>query len=509
MWTLADCVRLNARRHPDRTALVDESGRRTHRELTARAQGIARGLRAAGIGPGDHVGVLAGNSIFCIEAFLGIISAGAVAVLYNWRWATSELVHGVASTEARLVLVESRFATDLDAALATGDLHADLRVVREGADFEALAATGGPVVEAGAGPEDPMCVLFTGGTTGFSKGVVLPHRSAMVNALNERLDVGMASDAENVALATTPLFHSAALLCVFAPHYLSGGTTVLLHRFDEAHVGEIVARERVTTSFMIPNMIRRLLQADVFETSGFRTHLRQLHTGGGLLRMPDKRAVRELTPEVRMFFRYGLTEAGPMVTRLLDPDIMRPELDGSIGQEYSLVEARVRDPLTEQEAAPGTLGEIVVRGPGVMLGYYKRPEETASALHDGWLHTGDLATRDEQGYFYFRDRAKDMIKTGGENVYASEIEQILYTHPAVMECGVLGVPSTEWDEEVRAVVALRPGRTASESDLRTYLRQYLAGYKVPKRFVFLDPGVMPVNSSGKIVKADLRRLVGW
>jgi fatty-acyl-CoA synthase len=508
MWTLADCVRLNARRYPDRTAVVDESGRWTHRELTARAQAIARGLRAAGVRPGDHVGILAGNSVFCVESFLATISAGAVAVMYNWRWATSELVHGIASTEARAVLVESRFTDAFDAALATGELDTGLRVYRQGPGFEALASEG-PVIDPGVGPDDPMCVLFTGGTTGFSKGVVLAHRTATVNALNERLDVGMASETENVALNVTPLFHSAALLCVFAPHYLSGGTNVLLHQFDEQRVGELVERERVSTSFMIPNMIRRLLAADVFDTPGFREHLRQLHTGGGLLRMPDKQAIRELTPGLRLFFRYGLTEAGPMVTRLLDRDIMRAELDGSIGQEYSLIEAMVVDPDTDGEAEPGTLGEIAVRGAGVMLGYYRRPEETASALRGGWLRTGDLATRDEQGYFYFRDRAKDMIKTGGENVYASEIEQLLYAHPAVMECGVLGVPSSEWDEEVRAVVAVRPGHAATEAQLREHLRRSLAGYKIPKRFVFLDPGAIPVNSSGKIVKSSLRQLVGW
>lgn len=508
MWTLADCVRLNARRRPDGLAVVDESGRRTHGELSARAQSLARGLRSAGVQPGDHVGVLAGNSIFCIEAFLGVICAGAVAVMYNWRWATAELVHGVVSTDARVVLVEGRFCDALDAAVATGELDPGLAIYREGAEFESLLVGGAPIDPA-IGPADPMCVLFTGGTTGFSKGVVLPHRSGMVNALNERLDVGMGQPGENVALNTTPLFHSAALLCVFAPHYTSGGTNVLLHRFDEERVGDLVARERVTTSFMIPNMIRRLLQAGTFETPGFQKFFRQLHTGGGLLRMPDKQAVREAAPDVKMYFRYGLTEAGPMVTRLLDEDIMRPELDGSIGQEYTLIEAEVVDPVSGTPVEPGTLGEIAVRGPGVMLGYYKRPEETAAALRDGWLHTGDLAVRDEQGYFFYRDRAKDMIKSGGENVYAAEIEQLLYAHPAVMECGVLGVPSTEWDEEVRAVVALRPGHTVTEADLREYLRGFLAGYKIPKKFVFLDPGVMPVNASGKIVKSRLRDLVGW
>jgi fatty-acyl-CoA synthase len=508
MWTLADCVRLNARRHPDRVALVEDQHRLTHGELSARVHAVARGLRAAGVKPGDHVGILAGNSVFCIESFLGTICAGAVAVMYNWRWASTELAHGIASTEAGVVLVENRFRADFEAAVATGTLGRRPCTFHEGAEFEGLALAGDDI-DPEVGPQDPMCILFTGGTTGLSKGVVLPHRSAIVNSLNERLDTGMAQEPENVALVVTPLFHSAALLCVFAPHYTSGGTSVLMHRFDEQQVADLVAGERVTTSFMIPNMIRRLLQAGTFETPGFQEYFRQLHTGGGLLRMPDKLAVRELLPDVKIFFRYGLTEAGPMVTRLLDADILRTELDGSIGQEYTLIEVMVTDLVTGAEVAPGVLGEITVRGPGVMLGYYKRPEETAAALRDGWLHTGDLAVRDGHGYLHFRDRAKDMIKTGGENVYASEIEQILYAHPAVMECAVLGVPSTEWDEEVRAVVAVRPGHSVTERQLREHLREQLAGYKIPKMFMFIDPGNMPVNPSGKIVKSSLRRFVGW
>lgn len=508
MWTLADCVRLNARRHPGRTAVVDDRGRSTHRELAERAHAIARGLRAEGVRPGDHVGLLAGNSTFCVEAFLGTICAGAVAVLYNWRWATAELVHGIASTDARVVLVEHDFTDGLDAALATGDLDGDLRVYRQGADFERLVMPGDRV-DPQVGPHDPMCVLFTGGTTGFSKGVVLPHRSAVVNSLNERLDTGMASESENVGLTFTPLFHSAALLCVFAPHYMSGGTNVLVHKFDEQRIAELVEREQVTTSFMIPNMVRRLLQAGVFETPGFQRHFRQLHTGGGQLRMPDKQAIRTVAPDVRLFFRYGLTEAGPMATRLLDTDIMRPELDGSIGQEYSMIEVALTDQLTGEQVGVGELGEITVRGPGLMLEYYNRPAETDEALRDGWLRTGDLAVRDDDGYLFFRDRAKDMIKTGGENVYASEVEQALYTHPAVMECGVLGAPSTEWDEEVRAVIALRPDHSVTADQLRAHLREHLAGYKIPKRIEFMAPEHFPVNPSGKIVKSNLRRLVGW
>ncbi|MDF3306455.1 class I adenylate-forming enzyme family protein [Rhodococcus sp. T2V] len=504
--TLVDFIRLNERRVPDRDAVVDDNDRLTHRQLSNRAWALARGLRAAGIQPGDHVGILAGNSIFTAEAFLGTIAAGAVAVMYNWRWATAELAHGISSTDAQIILVEDEFAAALDAASATGQAG-DFRAYKQGPEYDSLLIDGEPV-DPVIGLEDPMCILFTGGTTGFSKGVVLPHRSAIFNAANEIIDTGMAREPENVALNLTPLFHSAALLCLFIPHYISGGTNVILRRFDERQVAEFVEKERITTSFMIPNMIRRLIRTGALDHPGFQNFFRQMHTGGGLLRWPDKEAVTTALPDVRLFFRYGLTEAGAMVARALPEAVMDPALDGTVGREYTFAEVKIVD-FDGAEVGPGELGEICVRGPAVMLGYYNKPQETADTLVDGWLHTGDLAVRDQDGNIFFRDRAKDMIKSGGENVYAAEIEQQLYSHPAVMECGVLGVPSTEWDEEVRAVVALRPGRTASEQELKDYLRQHLAGYKVPKLIIFLSPDEMPVNPSGKIVKSNLRQIVKW
>ncbi|GAA1706738.1 long-chain fatty acid--CoA ligase [Kribbella yunnanensis] len=502
MFTLVDFLRLNLRRNPDGVAVVDESARLTHRELTERAWKLGNGLRAAGVEPGDRVGVLSGNSNFAIETFLGVIAAGAVYVPFNWRWATTELVHGIQLTSPRAILVEDEFTAAMDAVGPTEVLRFD----QNEAYLELLTHESlDPAVPVGF--EDPAVILFTGGTTGFAKGVVLSHRSAVINAVNELADLGFGVGPDHVGLCTVPLFHSASLLTVFAPHYITGGTAVLARKFTEAGFAELVSRERVTSTFATPNMLRRLLAAGVLHRPGMNS-LRQIHSGAGLLRMPDKIAIREALPDVKLFFRYGLTEAGPMVTRLKDEDIMRPDLDGSIGSEYTFAEVQLRDPFG-QEVPDGELGEICVRGPALMTEYYDQPEATASTLEGGWLHTGDLAVRGPDGNLFFRDRVKDMIKTGGENVYAAEIEQLLYAHPAVMECGVLGVPSEEWDEEVRAVVALREGASADEAELQAYLRQYLAGYKIPKMFLFLPADEMPLNPSGKIVKARLRQLTGW
>lgn len=503
--TLVDFVRLNARRNPGTVAVADDEARLSHAELTARAWAIARGLVEAGVRPGDRVGVLSGNSIFAVETFLGVVAAGAVYVPFNWRWAPQELVHGITLTKPTAVLVEAPLRKEMQAALDLG-IDDGVAVYWQDDNYEdMLGASEDPGISVDL--EDPAVILFTGGTTGFSKGVVLPHRSIIFNAINEIGDLGFGAGPNAVGLSIVPLFHSASLLCVLAPHYIAGGTSVVIRKFTEEIFAEVVEREGVTSTFMVPNMLRRLLNAGILNRPGMRS-LRQLHSGAGLLRMPDKLAIKEALPDVQLFFRYGLTEAGPMVTRLRHEDMMRPELDGSIGQEYTFAEVQLRD-ADGAEVGPGELGEIFVRGPAVMLGYFDQPEATEGVLVDGWLATGDLAVRDENGYLYFRDRAKDMIKSGGENVYAAEIEQVLYTHPAVMECGVLGVPSVEWDEEVRAVVALREGAVADQEALQAFVRQQLAGYKVPKLILFVPVGDMPINPAGKIVKSRLRELAGW
>jgi fatty-acyl-CoA synthase len=506
--TLVDFIRLNHRRHPDRSAVVDDDNRLTHRELSERAWALATGLQRVGVRPGDRVGVLTGNSIFAVETYLGVLAAGAVYVPFNWRWATQELVAGIELTKPTVVLVEEEFSEAMDAAVAALPQH-DFGVYEQRHGYAHDLLTDAPGMDPGTAVsfDDPAVILFTGGTTGNSKGVVLTHRSVVVNAVNELADLGFGSGSNPVGLSVVPLFHSASLLCVFTPHYVAGGTGVVMRNFGEGAFAEVVEREQVTATFLIPNMLRRLLTAGVLERPGVQC-LRQIHSGGGLLRMPDKTAIRDALPQVELLFRYGLTEAGPMVTRLRDVDIRRPELDGSIGSEYTFVEVQIRDEY-DREVPDGELGEICVRGPAVMAGYFDQPDATADTLRDGWLHTGDLAVRGLEGNIFFRDRAKDMIKTGGENVYAAEIEQLLYAHPAIMECGVIGVPSAEWDEEVRAVVALRDGSSVDARALQDYLRQHLAGYKIPKQFLFVPPDQMPINPSGKVVKGRLRALTGW
>jgi acyl-CoA synthetase (AMP-forming)/AMP-acid ligase II len=396
----------------------------------------------------------------------------------------------------------------IETALATGQIVRTVIPLEQGPDLTTPAGGYQPV-PVDVQPEDACCILFTGGTTGTSKGVVISHRAALSNCINEISDCRIGALPDDIGLIAAPMFHSAALLCWFLPHYLTGTASYLLNKFDEHQVGEVVTRERITNMFLVPNMIHRLQQSDAFQSVGFQTTFRALHTGAGALHMSDKIALASTLPRADVYIRYGLTEAGPMVSRLLPHDLLDPSLDGSIGKEYLLTEVQLRDTSTGLPTLPGEIGEIFVRGPSLMSGYYGHPDATAEVLRNGWLQTGDLGVRDTRGYLFFRGRVKDLIKTGGESVYSVEIEQALSTHPAVLDVVVLGVPSREWTEEVRAVVAVRPGTAITEPELRAYLRQTLAAYKVPKVIALVPPGAIPVNAAGKYVKKTVREAMGW
>ncbi|MFS0865759.1 class I adenylate-forming enzyme family protein [Microbacterium sp. 179-B 1A2 NHS] len=512
MRTIGEWTRLGAARHPARDAFVGVDGRVTFGEAAERAWALARGLREAGVGTGDTVGVLGGNTVFNAEVFLGVAISGGVYTAYNWRWAAEELADGIRESGTALLIAEDRFRPLLTEALALLEAHPETivlpRVVEQG-EVEHLRTVVGHYADDVA-PHDALCLIYTGGSTGTSKAVVLSHSAATANAINEYLDLGIGAHPEERGLLVTPLFHSAGLLTWLVTHFIAGKTTVLVDKFSEDDFVEWVGRERATNSFMIPNMMRRLMQAGAFSVPEVQRHFKALHTGAGLLRMPNKREFIETMPEAKLYFRYGLSEAGPMVTRLRHEDMLDSAVDGSIGQEYTFVESKLLSLDGDgREVGPGELGEICVAGPSIMTGYHGRPEATAETIVDGWLHTGDLATRDERGYYFFKDRLKEMIKSGGENVYCVEIEQVLYLHPAVLEAAVVGVDNEEWGEEVRAVVSFRDGQHADAAALADHVREHLAGYKVPKQFAFLDAADLPRSGAGKLVKARLKQQLGW
>ena len=503
MLTVPDVLRRNHSRRPQAPAVIDHAGRLTHRQLSERAWALAQGLIAFGIRPGETVAILCGNGIFSAETILGAMAAGAIAVPLSWRWSRAELEHGLNDSQARVVIADQEFAPSVQALVDGDRVPAVTRLIVEGNEYESfLGPASLPDVAIGA--EAPAVILYTGGTTGASKGVLLSHRNIMANAIDEIVDTDMAGD--DVTLLIAPMYHSASLLCWFIPHLVIGACSVFMRHFDEEEAGHLIEKEHVTNGFFIPNMVRRMLISGAW-TRHRMDSFQRLYVGGATFRLPDKEAVREVLPAARMYYQYGLTEAGPIVTRLRPEDMFKAELDGSIGQEMLLNDVSIRGD-DGRELEDGVAGEICVRGPNVMLGYFNRPDATAAAFRDGWLRTGDLASR-LGGYFMFHDRLKDMIKSGGENVYSAEVEQALYSHPAVAEAAVLGVASDQWDEEVRAVVALKPGFSTGERELQDHVRTRLAGFKVPKRILFVPLDEIPVNPSGKIMKRELRQLPLW
>ncbi len=502
MLTFGEILRVNARRYPSKTAVVDRDRRLTYGELELRTNRLAHGLAALGVGRGETVGMLVGNSVLFVELYLAILKLGAIAVPFNTRHALPELSFALGNSRSRVLLADRANGDRAQTAGSSGC------VLIEGDSLGVLEGEGMPETppDVSVSADDSNVILYTSGTTGVQKGVVLSHANLVWNSLNEIIDTDMRHD--DVTLLVTPMYHSASLNCWFAPHLYLGATSVLLPHFDPGLVLHTIEREQVTNLFHVPSMVRTLLQEPGLEGYDLRS-LSRLYVGGAAFRLKDKlEVVDRLGSLVRLYYQYGLTEAGPIATVLRPEDMFRPEKDGSIGREFQATEIRVLDP-SGAEVLPGEVGEMVMRGPSVMPGYFQNPAASAAALRDGWLHSGDLAARDEDGYFYFRDRLKDMIKSGGENVYSAEVEQVLYAHPDVQEAAVMGVATERWDEEVRAVVVPRPGRTPTEADLITFCRAWLAGYKIPKRIVFVTREELPINLSGKVLKRELTGRIAW
>ncbi len=501
MMRVGEHLRHNAARFPGKVALIDSRTRITYADLNARANRLAHALRAAGIRRGDRVALLGDSRIEWVAAYLGVVKLGGVAVPCNYRLTPAEIAHSVGDSGSRLL-----FVTAEHRALAAGLAGVERVVVLDGTGpdgLEAFAASrpaGEP--EASVEPDDANVILYTGGTTGASKGVVLTHANLFWNSLNEIVDTHMRED-DNTILAT-PLHHSAALNCWLLPHLYLGATATLLPKYSAEAMLRAIAGERVTNGFTPPSMARELCTHPLARTLDL-TSFQRWYIGGGILPRQDRERIHALLPGTRIYYQYGLTEAGPIVTVLREDDYERAP--DSIGRAFlNCAVTILREDLTE--AAPGEVGEIVVRGPAVMTEYWRRPDATAAAFHRGWLRTGDMGRMDEDGYVFFHDRLKDMIKTGGLNVYSQEVEHVLLGHPAVREAGVIGLPSDRWGEEVTAVVVLRDGRASAEAELLGFCRERLAGFKVPKRVVFLAYAEMPINYSGKILKRELRARLG-
>jgi fatty-acyl-CoA synthase len=487
----------NARRYPHKVALIDKQGRSTYEDLEAGACRAANALSHAGIGLGDKVAFLACSSRQWVEAFYGIVKLGAVAVPLNYRETPEQIAMMLEDSGARLLFLSHHHQEAYDALLAS--LAIPVVNLESLHDFTGQHATNVP---AAAGPteNDPAVILYTGGTTGRSKGVLLSHANLFWNSLDEIIDTRM-SEADNTLIAT-PLHHSAALNCWLLPHLYLGATATLLEKYATEDVLQAIAQERVTNTFMPPSLTREFILHPLARQLDL-TSFKRWYVGSGILTAHDREAMKACIPGVEIFYQYGLTEAGPIATVLKEEDYQfAPD---SIGKAFINIEVAIHDE-NGNVAAPGEIGEIVLRGPTIMLGYHNRPEATAEAVdQNGWLHTGDLAHMDANGYVFFYDRLKDMIKSGGLNIYSQEVEAVLSKHVDVREVAVIGLNHERWGEEVTAIVVLKSTATPDPDALVAHARERLASYQLPKRIEFIAYEDMPFNHNGKILKRELRQ----
>ncbi|WP_416063867.1 long-chain-fatty-acid--CoA ligase [Rhodococcus indonesiensis] len=492
---------------PDRIAWIDGEHRATFAEFADRVARLAGGLRSLGIGSGQRVGMLAANRAQFFEYALACPWIGAVASPLNTRWSLDEMAFQIDDAEIGVLFVD---APRLDQALELRRRCATLDTIvafgaaampRDVVDYATLIETSPSVPDARTDPDALAVLMYTGGTTGTPKGVMLSARQMLVSAYGSAVSVGF-PNLPGRYLHAAPLFHLAAFGGL-VQQMMIGSTHVFIGEFDVPALCAAIERERITTTTLVPTMIPWLLDHAAQRGSDLSS-LEYISYGAAPMTRPILDRLFTALPHVRLRQGYGMTELAPVATILRDEDHhdpAHPERLRSVGRAAAHTEIRIVDE-SDRVVPRGTVGEVVVRGENIMLGYWKNPEATAAAIRAGWMHTGDAGYLDEHGYLFLVDRIKDMIVSGGENVYSAEVEKALLQHPSVSACAVIGVPDEVWGERVHAVVVLEPGTSASADELRDFVGEHIARYKAPRTVDFV--AALPLSPVGKILKRVLR-----
>ena len=474
-----------SRFYADRTALAPRGTRLTFRELHERVQGIAAALSKLGFRVGDRLGLLLPNGPEYIQFVYACSLLGVIVVPLNTRLSLAEIDRVLADASPHGLVRHSSLPVPT------------VRLPRERVlDQEPLEVRNDSVSDVFYDPQAVLALIYTSGTTGHPKGVMVTHANVLANVQN--FNFWMRYTEAGVYLHAAPIFHIADFPCMFAAPAF-GACQVTIPKFDPRGFCEAVDRERVSHTVLVPTMINLLTQFP--EVKKYDLSSLQVLAYGGSPMPPDLiRRTRELLPQVKLVQAYGLSESG-FLTGLQDQEHTDDRLL-SCGRPCPGIDLRVTDDSGKQVEV-GKSGELVARGANIMRGYWNNPGETALVFRNGSFRTGDIGYQDSEGYFYILDRAKDMIVTGGENVYSGEVEAVIYAHPAVREAAVFGIPDPKWGEVVMACVMLKPGSTLTADDLIAFCRQSLASYKIPRRVEFSDTE-LPKSGSGKILKRLLR-----
>ncbi|MFC6712939.1 acyl-CoA synthetase [Branchiibius cervicis] len=482
-----------ARMTPRNVALIEGDDTVTYADLDDRVRGLAAGLHQRGVTAGDRVAFLGLNSIAFVETMFAVARLGAIFVPVNTRLAQTELAYVLTDSGTSVLLHQDQFSAVIDAAAPESVTSIP---VGDGADATAQLRSGtdDPASEVGVALDDVFMLQYTSGTSGRPKGVMLTHGNVTWNVMNLLVDVDLRS--REVALVTAPMFHTAALNQVFLPVFLKGGTSLLEGRFDAGRAIELIEQHRVTMLFGVTSMYQSIAAQPAFADADLSSLTHALSGGAPI---PESLLTLYADRGLGLFQGYGMTETSPGATMLREADSIRKL--GTAGTPCFFSDVRVVD-ATGADVAVGQSGEVWVHGPNVSPGYWHNETATAATFTDGWVHSGDIAVMDDEGYVRIVDRLKDMYISGGENVYPAEVESAIYSHDAVAECAVIGVPDQQWGEVGRAFVRLTPGATLTHEELLEHLAPRLARYKLPRSTVFVAD--LPHNASGKLLRARLK-----
>ncbi|HPH42074.1 MAG TPA: long-chain fatty acid--CoA ligase [Syntrophorhabdaceae bacterium] len=490
-----------------KVAVISNGNPFTYAQLNSRVNKLSNLLLDRGIKKGDRVGVLLRNCLEYIEIFFALSKIGGILVPLNWRLAIPELEFIMQDSGTDFIIFEDSFLENAEKlrkkirisnciSCSIGGVSKNKDGISWATDYQSSVGVypdTEPITPVFSGEDDPHILMYTSGTTGLPKGVVLSHRKTFFNVLNASQYFDLSRN--DRLIVARPLFHSGGLIVEMAPVMYKGGTVIIKKRFSPVEILETIQRFNVTILELpatVYNFILNECDISQFDFSSIKCAF----TGGERVSVSLLRLLKDKGLLVSQI--YGLTEAS---TLFWLPIERAEEKMGSVGSPVMHGDIRIVDEKGRPVAA-GTVGEVVVRGPIVMNGYWRRPDLTREVIKDGWLHTGDLAIMDEDGFVYIVDRKKDMFISGGENVYPAEIEHILLSHPKILDAAVVGIPSEKWGEVGKAFVVLREGQTMQSSEITGYLEGKLGRYKIPKIFEFVDK--LPKTASGKIKKRLLK-----
>ena len=497
MW-----ISRNAQIFRSRVAVKDERWSWTYPEFNERIGRLATALKQQGIRKGDRVATLLQNSVEMVELLFACARVGAIYVPLNWRLGEDELAFILDDCSPRLLFHEEKWkerAQNLRGRMENGLALIAVTEDIEASPYEALLREATPDWghELNAFDDDDLMLIYTSGTTGLPKGVILTHTNIFAQCVNA---LTLGADPTDVTLVVLPLFHVGGLNGAATPILHIGGTVIFQRSFSTAGTLKLIEEEKVTGFLAVPTIFRLLADTPEFQTTDL-SHCKVLLSGGA----PLPESLIELYHHRGLEFRqgYGLTEAAPGVTGM-GPGECRNKA-GSAGRCILYTEVRIVD-AHGNDVPEGESGEIITRGPNIMKGYWNRPDATADTLKNGWLHTGDVGKFDEDGFLYIVDRKKDMIISGGENIYPAEIEKLLAGHPMVAQATVVARPHDKWGEVPVAVIVPREGEVETE-EFKEFLKPRLARYKIPKEYHLVES--LPMNASGKVVKAEVRKSLGF